>query len=245
MEFGYIVIRYRNLSLYCKSWYRDTTVCAFILILITTLEDRAIISKRYFVHFKKVVLFWLTTYQSWVSVQFCSQNWYIQWIRIVSTMSHALHSFQGSIVDLTKKRSPIKLSKNLPCFIRCSPFSNVQFSATLHTRRAFQLGCFESFYLSICADLLMSCQSQICTNGISLERLIADFQFMKVMEVGTWPTIRISNFLFICFHEFDPISSNICAHDPLKQRLSYKLSNETYPANSHKSNVIWHKFWWS
>ena len=52
-----------------------------------------------------------------------------------------------------KKRSPIKLSKNLPCFIRCSPFSNVQFSATLHTRRAFQLGCFESFYLSICADL--------------------------------------------------------------------------------------------
>ena len=104
MEFGYIVIRYRNLSLYCKSWYRDTTVCAFILILITTLEDRAIISKRYFVHFKKVVLFWLTTYQSWVSVQFCSQNWYIQWIRIVSTMSHALHSsFQGSIVDLTKK----------------------------------------------------------------------------------------------------------------------------------------------
>ena len=64
-----------------------------------------------------------------------------------------LQSFQESIVDLTKKRSPIKLSKNLPCFIRCSPFSNVQFSATLHTRRAFQLGCFESFYLSICADL--------------------------------------------------------------------------------------------
>ena len=64
-----------------------------------------------------------------------------------------LQSFQESIVDLTKKRSPIKLSKNLPCFIRCSPFSNVQFSATLHIRRAFQLGCFESFYLSICADL--------------------------------------------------------------------------------------------
>ena len=121
MAYGIWVHRYslsEFIFLYCKSWNRDTTVCAFILtILITTLEDRAIISKRYFVHFKKVVLFWLTTYQSWVSVQFCSQNWYIQWIRIVSTMSHALHSFQGSIVDLTKKRSPIKLSKNLSCFI--------------------------------------------------------------------------------------------------------------------------------
>lgn len=134
MEFGYILI---------------------LTILITTLKDRGIISKRYFVHFKKVVLFRLTTYQSWVSIQFCSQNWYIQWFRIVSIMSHAWHSFQGSTVDLKENRSPIKLSKNLPCFIRCSPsqIKHVQFSTTLHTRRAFQLGCFESFYLSICVDL--------------------------------------------------------------------------------------------
>ena len=138
-----------------------------------------------------------------------------------------LQSFQESIVDLTKKRSPIKLSKNLSCFISVHLFRMYSSRQLYIQDEHFNQVVLKVFTFQFVQTYSMSCQSQICTNGISLERLIADFQFMKVMEVGTWPTIRISNFLFICFHEFDPISSNICAHDPLKQRLSYKLSNET------------------
>lgn len=133
MEFEYIVI---------------------LTILITTLEDRGIISKRYFVHFKKVVLFRLTTYQSWVSIQFCSQNWYVQWLRIVSIMSHALHSFfQGWHGWFDRKQEPNQVVKKFALFHKVFTFSNqtcMVLNNFLHTRRAFQLGCFESFYLNLC-----------------------------------------------------------------------------------------------